>query len=78
MDAVLFQAINGLAGRNQFLDTLLTLMSGYGPFVLLGVLALLWFWPGERAQRDSRQRLVVIAVLSVVVAFLLNQIIIHL
>ncbi len=78
MDETLFQAINGLAGHNQVLDTLLTLISGYGPFVLLGVLGLLWFWPGERALRDSRQRIVLIAVLSVAIALLLNQVIIHL
>ncbi|MEO7913531.1 MAG: phosphatase PAP2 family protein [Roseiflexaceae bacterium] len=78
MDETLFRAINGLAGHNQLLDTTLTLISGDGPFVLLGVLALLWFWPGERALRDSRQRIVIIAVLSVAIALLLNQGIIHL
>ena len=78
MDNVLFQAINGLAGHHPLLDISLILISKYGPFLLLGVLAILWFWPHERALRDSRQRVVLIAVLSVVMALLLNQIVIHL
>jgi undecaprenyl-diphosphatase len=78
MDDTLFRAINGLAGHNPLFDLPLTFMSAYGPFVLIGVLALLWFWPIERTARDVRQRAVLIAVLSVAVALLLNQVIIHL
>jgi undecaprenyl-diphosphatase len=78
MDDTLFRAINDLAGHNPFFDLPLTFMSGYGPLVLIGVLALLWFWPTEPTARDTRQRVVLIAVLSVAVALLLNQIIIHL
>ena len=78
MDATLFQTINGLAGHNPFLDSLLTLMSVYGPLILVALSAMPWFWPGQQAVRESRQRVVLIAVLSVVVALLVNQVIIHL
>src|SRR5262249_48073716 len=78
MDTTLFQAINGLAGHNPFLDSLFTLMSAYGPLVLLAILVVLWFWPGQQAVRESRQRVVLIAAVSVAVALLVNQVIIHL
>lgn len=78
MDTTLFQAINGLAGHNPFLDGLLTFMSAYGPLILIAVSVILWFWPGQQIARESRQRVILIAVLSVVVALLVNQVIIHL
>ncbi len=78
MDTILYEAINGLAGHHQIADVLFTVLGSYGPFLLLGLLALLWFWPGERLVRDRRQQMISIAVLSVAVALLINQIIIHL
>ncbi len=78
MDALLFQAINGLAGHHPIVDAIFAMISGYGPYMLLGALALLWFWPGDRPQRDRRQRAILIAVLSVAVALLVNQAIIRL
>jgi undecaprenyl-diphosphatase len=76
MDDMLFQRINGMAGHNPLLDSLLAFSAGYGPLILIGVLAFLWFWPRAQPRHDRRQRLVVIAVLSVCLALLINQIII--
>ncbi len=77
MDTTLYETINGLAGHNKLLDVLFITSSRYGPFLLLGILALLWFWPVERPLRERRQRIVLVAILSICIALLLNQIIIH-
>lgn len=78
MDDALFAAINGLAGHHAMLDDICVLASSAGPYLLIGALALLWFWPGDRSRRDRRQRDVMIALFSTAVALVLNQAIIHL
>jgi undecaprenyl-diphosphatase len=78
MDETLFAAINGLAGHHHTIDGFFVLVSIAGPYLLMGALALLWFWPGDRSRRDRQQGDVMIALLSTAVALGLNQVIIHL
>jgi len=78
MDDTLFAAINGLAGHHHMIDGFFVLASIAGPYLLIGILVLLWYWPGDRSRRDHRQADAVIALLSTVVALALNQVIIHL
>jgi undecaprenyl-diphosphatase len=78
MDDSLFATINGLAGHHAMIDGICVLASSAGPYLLIGALALLWFWPGDRSHRDRRQGDVMIALLSMAVALVLNQVIIHL
>lgn len=77
MDITLFKAINNLAGNNPLADRTFIFISSYGPFLLAGLLALLWFWPREHSIRHRQQQIVLIALLSVVVSLLANQVIIR-
>ena len=77
MDITLFKAINNLAGNNPLADRMFIFISSYGPFLLAGLLALLWFWPREHSIRHRQQQIVLIALLSVVVSLLANQVIIR-
>jgi undecaprenyl-diphosphatase len=78
MDLLLFESINSLAGHNAVIDGAFVLISNYGQFALLGLLLLLWLWPAESRVRQDRQRTIIIAVMSVALALLVNQVIIHL
>ena len=78
MDLLLFESINSLAGHNAVIDGAFVLISKYGQFALVGLLLLLWFWPAEPRVRQDRQRTIIIAGMSVALALLVNQVIIHL
>jgi len=78
MDEALFAAINGLAGHHHTTDGLLVLVITAGPYLLMGALALRWFWPGDRSRLDRQQGDVMITLLSTAVTLGLNQVIIHL
>jgi len=78
MDYTLFHAINGLAGRVDAIDDVFEVLSKYGVYFLLATMAVLWFWPGGRAERDRRQWGVIVAVAAGVVALGVNQVISHL
>jgi undecaprenyl-diphosphatase len=78
MDLSLFEAINGLAGHSPVMDAIFELLSKYGPFLLLGLLLALWFWPAGQQVRESRQRTIILAALSVALALVVNQFIIRL
>lgn len=75
MDTALFMAINGLAGHVDAIDDAFELVSRYGPWVLLGVLALLWFWPAPG--RERREQAVLVAALGTAAALLVNQALVH-
>lgn len=77
MEEALFAAINGLVGHNDTIDSFFVMISSYGPYLLISILALLWFWPSDRSLRDRWQWGVVIALLSTAVALFVNQIIIQ-
>jgi undecaprenyl-diphosphatase len=75
MDRQLFVAINGMAGREPFLDVSFVALSRIGPFVLLAALAAAWFVP--RGGRERRQRVVLLTGIATALALLLNQLLIH-
>ena len=69
-DWVLFQFINGWAGRWSLLDGIMRLLvNDYGltTAMALGLVAL-WFEGGERTEREGNQRAVLMAILSVMLA----------
>ena len=69
-DWALFQLINGWAGRWPLLDGVMRLLvSDYGltTAMSLGLVAL-WFEGSKRAQRERNQRVVLMAILSLMVA----------
>jgi undecaprenyl-diphosphatase len=78
VDAGLFSAINGLAGRADSVDDFFELFSRVAPFVLVGLALLAWFWPGARAERDRRQWGALVAGGGAALALGINQVIIHL
>ncbi len=75
MDYRLFHAINSFAGRMDGIDDTFEILAAYVPFVLIAVLLLLWFWPGNRAERTDRQWGCIAATLSATLALLMNQLI---
>lgn len=77
MDDALFGAINGLAGRNHQLDSLVAALSAYGPFLLVALLAAMWFAPRADGKRGRFQRAAILAGLATMLALAANQLIIH-
>jgi undecaprenyl-diphosphatase len=75
MDYQLFHLINSFAGRIDGIDDTFELLAAYVPFALIAVLLLLWFWPGNRAERTDRQWSCIAATLSATLALLMNQVI---
>lgn len=75
MDYRLFHAINSFAGQIDGIDDTFEVLAAYVPFALIGVLFLLWFWPGGRAERTDRQWACIAATLSASLALFMNQII---
>ena len=78
MDYQLFKAINGLAGHNGAVDAIMEAIATKGPYVLLGLIALLWLLPSPNTPRGLERRLVLYAVLTAAVALGINQVIGHL
>ncbi len=78
MDVRLFLAINGLARYSDRPNDLFEFFAHNGPFVLVGLLLIVWFWPGQRALRNLRQWAVINATIAAAVALGVNQIIIRL
>ncbi|MGA7670249.1 MAG: hypothetical protein WBW04_07490, partial [Nitrolancea sp.] len=78
MDAPLFSAINGLAKFSDRPNDLFEFLARYGPYLLVGLLLVVWFWPGGRAVRNGRQWAVINATIAAAVALGVNQIIIRL
>lgn len=78
MDATLFRAINHLAGNYDGIDDTFEFVARFAPFALIVLLFGLWFWPGERTERDGRQWACIAATISGALALGINQIIIRL
>jgi len=78
MDTRLFEAINGIAGRQDVVGDLFEMIAHDGPFLMIGTLLGLWFWPASRARRDQLQTSAIVATLSATLALGVNQEIIHL
>jgi len=78
MDAGMFRLVNGLAGHVDGIDDTFEVIARFAPLALLGILALSWFWPGGRPERDRRQWAVLAAVAAAAIALGVNQVIIHL
>jgi len=77
LDAHLFSAINGLAKYSDRPNDMFEFLAHYGPYMLVGLLLIIWFWPGERAERNTRQWGVINATIAAAVALGVNQIIIR-
>jgi undecaprenyl-diphosphatase len=77
LDYRLFQAINGLAGRNTLADSLMKAIAGLGPYVLMGILALIWFLPRPTAPRGEERRVILYALLVAAAGLGVNQVIGH-
>lgn len=79
MDARLFTAINGLAGSrySTLPNDIFEFFAHYGPYVFVGLLLVIWFWPGMRAHRNVREWAVINATLAATLALGVNQIIIR-
>lgn len=75
MDLRLYNALNGLAGRAGWLDTILKDAATYLPAILVAAIAAAWFWPGSLDDRDKRERLAVYAVAAAVIGLGVSQII---
>ena len=78
LDYRLFQAINGLAGRNTFADALMKAIASLGPVALVGLVALIWFLPRPTAPRGTERRAVLYALLAAAVGLGINQVVGHL
>ncbi|HET7092646.1 MAG TPA: phosphatase PAP2 family protein [Thermomicrobiales bacterium] len=78
MDAGIYLAVNGLAGRAGWLDRLLALGATLLPAAMLVIIAAAWFWPGGPVERGRRQRLAVYAGIAAVVALAIAEAIGHL
>ena len=74
MDDRLFEAINGLAGQSALLDAVMKAVASFGPYVLLGLVALLWLMPRPTTPRPVERRLVVYAVATAALALAFNQV----
>ncbi len=72
LDYQIFQLINQFAGKWHFLDTLMIALAKYGPLLFAIPLLYLWFKKGE----DGKQ-VAILAIISLAVALLINQIIGH-
>src|SRR5216683_2577651 len=77
MDHEFFAAINGLAGRERVVDLLAVALSRSGPFLLLLALRITWFHTTTGAERERRQRLVLLAAIATAGSLLVNQILIR-
>jgi len=77
LDTKLFHAINDLAGRADGIDDAFEYVARYAPFALIALLLGMWFWPGQRADRDRRQWGCIAATVSTALALGINQVIIR-
>lgn len=78
MDGSLFTTINGLARYSDRVNDVFEFFAHSGPFVLVGLLLLIWFWPGQRVRRNVREWAVMNATIAAAAALGVNQIIIRL
>jgi undecaprenyl-diphosphatase len=77
LDAELFAAINGLARYSDRPNDFFQFFANTGMYLLVALLVLIWFWPGQRVRRDLRQWAVINATAAAAIALGLNQIIIR-
>jgi undecaprenyl-diphosphatase len=77
LDAALFEAINGLARYSDRPNDFFEFFAHFGPYLLVAMLLLIWFWPGKRNQRDLREWAVINATAAAIIALGVNQIIIR-
>ncbi len=78
MDWTLFHAVNALAGHIDPIDDLFEFAARVFPLLLIPLLLALWFWPGDRADRDDRQWACLSATAAAAIALGVGQVIIHL
>jgi undecaprenyl-diphosphatase len=77
-DGALFQAVNGLAGHVDVIDDVVEAASRDVPLLLIGLLFVAWFWPGDMITRGQRQLGAIAATIAATVALGVNQVIIRL
>jgi len=76
VDHDLFAAINGLAGKERLVDMLAVALSRFGSLPAGYRARIFWLFRTTAAERERRQRLVLVAVIAVTGSLLLNQILI--
>lgn len=78
VDASLFHAINGLAGHVDAIDDFFAFIANNGPYFMIALLPIIWFWPGKADERKQREWAVIAACASILIGLGVNQVIIHL
>ncbi len=78
MDVTVYDALNAIAGRSDWLDSLLTAAATDLPLVLGVLVVATWFWPGAVEDRAQRERLAAYAVAAALLGLAVAQIIGHL
>ena len=77
-DGALFLVINGWAGHVDAIDDPMEAISRFVPFLLIGLLFVAWFWPGDTMTRGQRQVGAIAAAIAAPLAMGVNQVIIRL
>jgi undecaprenyl-diphosphatase len=77
VDVSLYHALNGLAGHGIWLDRMIRWVATWMSVAIGGVLVVTWFWPGSAEARGRRERLVIYAVASALIALGIAQVIGH-
>lgn len=75
MDATLYEKINGLAGHVGAIDNIFAFIASKGPYILVIVVLLLWFWPGPAHDRERRQWAAISATIAALVTVGIDQVI---
>jgi undecaprenyl-diphosphatase len=75
IDFAVFQAINQFAGKLSWADQIAVYYAKYGPLLFAVILLFIWFT--DRSQQTNARKAVLLAIASVSVALLINQIIGH-
>lgn len=75
MDLRLYDVLNGIAGRADWLDAGLKAIATDLPVVLAVIVVATWFWPGSVRDREQRERLAAYAVGAALLGLAIAQII---
>ena len=74
LDYTLFRSVNDLAQRAAWLDHAGAFLSNYSPYIVVGLLVVLWFW-GRREQRWRNRQSLIHAAIALLLGLLVTQLI---